>query len=249
MSNKNIHSRSTALEIIDGHDLTGYEIIVTGGASGIGVETVRAFAKANATVILAARDVVKAKQVADEIIKSTGNNKVEVEQLDLASLKNVRAFVERFLSKKRPLNILVNNAGVMACPFSRTEDGFETQFGTNHLGHFVLTNELISSLRDGAQKVGKKSRVIHLSSCGHSMSNVDFDDPNFNNRAYDKWISYGQSKTANVLHAVGVFNRYKNDGITAFAVHPGIIHTPLVKYMGKEELMQHGWLDADGKFL
>ena len=140
---KSLNSKLTALEVIEGHDLTGYEIIVTGGASGIGVETVRAFAKANARVILAARDLTKAKSVADEIIKSTGNNKVEVEQLDLASLKSVRAFVERYMVKKRHLNILVNNAGIMACPLNYTEDGFEFQFGTNHVGHFALFKGLI----------------------------------------------------------------------------------------------------------
>ena len=127
MSGKTIQPRSTALEVIEGHDLTGYEIIVTGAASGIGVETVRAFAKANARVILTARDLKKGQEVADEIIKSTGNSKVEVEFLELASLKSVKSFVEKFLEKKRPLNILVNNAGVMACPLGYTEDGFETQ--------------------------------------------------------------------------------------------------------------------------
>ncbi len=138
MSSNKFHAKSTALEVIEGHDLTGYEIIVTGGASGIGVETVRAFAKANARVILAARDLKKAQEVAEELIKSTGNNKIEIELLDLASLKSVNSFIERFLSKKRPLNILVNNAGIMACPFGHTEDGFELQFGTNHIGHFAL---------------------------------------------------------------------------------------------------------------
>ena len=163
MSGNKFHAKSTALEVIEGHDLTGYEIIVTGGASGIGVETVRAFAKANARVILAARDLTKAKSVADEIIKSTGNNKVEVEQLDLASLKSVRAFVERYLAKKRHLNILVNNAGIMACPLAYTEDGFESQFGTNHVGHFVLTKGLIPALKEGAQKSGKnRSHNLYL---------------------------------------------------------------------------------------
>jgi len=243
---KNINSKSTALEVIDGHNLTGYEVLVTGGGSGLGVETVRAFAKANARVILAARDVAKAKQVADEIIKSTGNSKVEVEQLDLASLKSVRAFVERFLAKKRPLNILVNNAGVMASPLSYTEDGFENQFGTNHLGHFVLTKGLIPALKDGYKKSGKRSRVVSLTSMGHSFSNVNFADPNFKTTPYDKWVSYGASKTANSLLAVGVYKRYKNDGITAFAVHPGVIQTPLMRHMDNDELKAYGWIDANG---
>ena len=227
---KSLNSKSTALEVIEGHDLTGYEIIVTGGASGIGVETVRAFAKANARVILAARDLAKAKSVADEIIKSTGNNKVEVEQLDLASLKSVRAFVERYLAKKRHLNILVNNAGIMACPLAYTEDGFESQFGTNHVGHFVLTKGLIPALKEGAKKSGKNSRVISLSSCAHIMGNVDLIDPNFKSRSYERWNAYGQSKTSNSLFAVGLNKRYNKDGIIAFGVHPGVIRYIFLKF-------------------
>jgi NAD(P)-dependent dehydrogenase (short-subunit alcohol dehydrogenase family) len=225
MSTKQIHSRSTALEVVEGHDLTGYEIIVTGGASGIGVETIRAFAKANARIVLAARDLKKAQEVADEIKKSTGNDKIEVELLDLASLKSVRAFVQRYIAKNRPLNILVNNAGIMACPLGRTEDGFELQFGTNHIGHFVLTRGLLSSLKEGAKKLGKNSRVISLSSCAHVRSNVNFDDPNYHTRTYDKWESYGQTKSANTLFAVGLTKRCKKDGIIAFGVHPGVIKT------------------------
>ena len=229
MSENKIHSRSTALEVIEGHDLTGYEIIVTGGASGIGVETVRAFAKANARVILAARDLAKAKSVADEIIKSTGNNKVEVEQLDLASLKSVRAFVERYLAKKRHLNILVNNAGIMACPLAYTEDGFESQFGTNHVGHFVLTKGLIPALKEGAKKSGKNSRVISVSSLAHAISDVNLEDPNFKIREYEPWLSYGNSKSANVLFSVELNKRYSKDGIYSNAVMPGGIMTGIIK--------------------
>ena len=225
MSTKQIHSRSTAFEVIEGHNLTGYEVIVTGAASGIGVETARAFAKANARVVIAARDLKKAQEVADDIKKSTGNDKVEVELLDLASLKSVREFVQRYVAKNRPLNILVNNAGIMACPQGRTEDGFELQFGTNHVGHFVLTRGLLQSLKEGAKKIGKNSRVISLSSAAHSMSNVNFDDPNYQTRIYDKWESYGQAKSANALFAVGLNKRYKKDGIIAFGVHPGVIKT------------------------
>jgi NAD(P)-dependent dehydrogenase (short-subunit alcohol dehydrogenase family) len=228
MSLSKFHAKSTALEVIEGHDLTGYEIIVTGGASGIGVETIRAFAKANARVVLGARDLAKAILVAEEIIKSTGNDKVEVEQLDLASLKSIRAFIERFLSKKRHLNILVNNAGIMACPLSYTEDGFESQFGTNHIGHFVLTNGLIPALKQGAQISGKNARVISISSIAHSISDVNLEDPNFKTREYEPWLSYGNSKTANVLFAVELNKRYAKDGIYSNAVMPGGIMTGLV---------------------
>jgi NAD(P)-dependent dehydrogenase (short-subunit alcohol dehydrogenase family) len=228
MTEKKIHSRSTAEEVIEGHDLTGYEIIVTGGASGIGVETVRVFAKANARIILAARDLVKAETVADEIRKSTRNDKVEVEQLDLASLKSVRAFVERFLAKKRPLNILVNNAGIMATPLSYTEDGFESQFGTNHVGHFVLTKGLIPALKEGSQKLGKNSRVVSITSIAHAISDVNLEDPNFKTRQYDPWLSYGNSKSANVLLAVELTRRYSKDGIYSNAVMPGGIMTGLL---------------------
>jgi len=246
MSGNKFHAKSTALEVIEGHDLTGYEIIVTGGASGIGVETVRAFAKANARVILAARDLAKAKSVADEIIKSTGNNKVEVEQLDLASLKSVRAFVERYLAKKKHLNILVNNAGIMACPLAYTEDGFESQFGTNHVGHFVLTKGLIPALKEGAQKSGKNSRVISVSSLAHAISDVNLEDPNFKIREYEPWLSYGNSKSANVLFAVELNKRYSKDGINSNAVMPGGIMTGLQKFVPQEDQIKRGWIDKDG---
>ena len=185
MSARKFSAKSTAMEVIQGHDLTGYEIIVTGGASGIGAETVRVLAKAGARVVIGARDIKRAQEVADEIKKSTGSNKVEVERLDLASLKSVHEFSKNFLAKNRPLHILVNNAGVMACPLTYTEDGFEMQIGTNHFGHFALTLNLIPALKEGAKQRGKNSRVINLSSIAHANSNVDLDDINFKNRKYD----------------------------------------------------------------
>ena len=175
---------STAMEVIQGHDLSGKEIIVTGGASGIGVETVRALAKAGARVVIATRNLKQAQEVAQRLMKETGSNKIEAERLDLASLKSVHEFAKNFLAKKRPLHILVNNAGVMACPLSYTEDGLEMQIGTNHFGHFALTMDLIPALKEGAKQSGKNARVVVLSSAGHAHSGVVFDDIHFKNRPY-----------------------------------------------------------------
>lgn len=236
-----------ALEVIEGIDLKGYEVIVTGGNSGIGVETVRALAKAGARCVLCARDTAKAQLVADDIIKSTGNNQLEVEQLELDSLDNVDKFVQRFIAKNRPLNILVNNAGVMACPKSYTRDGFETQFGTNHLGHFALTLGLLPALKQGAKSLNKKSRVVNLSSTAHAMSNVDFDDINFSKgREYEEFVSYGQSKTCNVLFSLGLTRKYCSEGIVSNAVMPGVIMTNLQRHMNKDDWISKGWMDSDG---
>jgi len=236
-----------ALQVVEGIDLNGFEVIVTGGNSGIGVETVRALAKAGARCILCARDTAKAQLVADDIIKSTGNNKVEVEQLELDSLDNVDKFVQRFIAKKRPLNILVNNAGVMACPKSYTKDGFETQFGTNHLGHFALTVGLLPALKEGAKTSNKKSRVVNLSSTAHAMSNVDFNDINFTKgREYEEFVSYGQSKTCNALFSLGLTRKFSHEGIFSNAVMPGVIMTNLQRHMNKDDWISKGWMDSDG---
>lgn len=216
MSEIKFNKNSTAFEVIDGHNLTGYEVIVTGASSGIGVETARAFSKAGARVVLAARNMKQLETVADDIRKSTGSDKIEIEKLELDSLESVYEFVQRYLSKNRPLNILVNNAGVMASPFELTKDGFELQFGTNHLGHFALTVGLIPALKKGASSSGKKSRVISLSSLAHVISDIDLDDPNFKNRSYDPWVSYGQSKTANILFSLALTKLYSNEGIVSY---------------------------------
>ena len=172
------------MEVIQGHDLSGKEIIVTGGASGIGVETVRALAKAGARVVIATRNLKQAQEVAQRLMKETGSNKIEAERLDLASLKSVHEFAKNFLAKKRPLHILVNNAGVMACPLSYTEDGFEMQIGTNHFGHFALTMDLIPALKEGAKQSGKNARVVNVSSNAHVNSNIIFDDMHFKKTPY-----------------------------------------------------------------
>jgi NAD(P)-dependent dehydrogenase (short-subunit alcohol dehydrogenase family) len=208
--------KSTALEVIQGHDLSKYETIVTGGSSGIGVETARALAQAGARVVIAARDLKKAEEIAQKIRNETKNPKVEVEKLDLDSLTSVRDFVARYLAKKRPLNILINNAGIMACPLAYTVDGFESQFGTNHMGHFALTLGLIPALKEGAKVLGKKSRVVNVSSLAHVSSDVVFDDINFKKRPYDPLLSYGQSKTANILFSVELTRLYADQGVVAF---------------------------------
>lgn len=234
-------ARSTALEVIAGHDLRGVEAIVTGGASGIGVETVRALASAGARVILAARNRAAADEVAKALRSDTGNDAVEVGVVDLASLASVRAFVDRYLALGRPLHILINNAGVMATPQSYTEDGFELQFGTNHIGHFALAAGLMPALRAAGH-----ARVVSLSSIGHRRSDIDFDDLNFRERPYDPFSAYGQSKTANTLFAIGLTRRHGADGITSNAVMPGGILTGLQKHMSREGQMALGWFDESG---
>jgi NAD(P)-dependent dehydrogenase (short-subunit alcohol dehydrogenase family) len=226
--------------VVAGHALHARDAIVTGGASGIGVETVRALAAAGARVVLAARNEGLAHDVAAALAADTGG-KVEAWLLDLASLRSVRAFAERYLRASRPLHILINNAGVMATPQSYTEEGVELQFGTNHLGHFALATALLPALRAAAN-----ARVVALSSIGHRRSDIDFDDINFRTRPYDPWIAYGQSKTANALFAVGWSVRYRAEGVTCNAVHPGGIMTGLQKHMTREEQVALGWYDEQG---
>lgn len=233
MSSK-FDGKSTALEVIEGHDLRNKDFIVTGASSGIGIETARALAKAGARVVIAARDIKKAEEVAKDIRESTKNPHVEVEELKLDSLSNVNAFVKRYLDKKRPLHCLINNAGVMACPKSYTEDGFETQFGTNHMGHFALTIGLLPALKEAYKQTGKKSRVVNVSSLAHVYSNVDFDDINFKTREYEPFKSYGQSKTANILFSVELTDLYSSEGIVSNALMPGGIQTGLQKHIPED---------------
>src|SRR5262245_14661858 len=221
---------TTASEVSEGIDLGGKVALVTGGSSGLGQETARVLASRGAHVILTARDVPKGENVAAAIRTSTGNEHVEVEQLELGSLKEIRAFAKRFLERHPTLHILVDNAGVMACPPAKTADGFELQFGSNHLGHFLMTCLITPALRRGAP-----SRVVSLSSRGHHMSPVVFDDIQFERRPYDKWLSYGQSKTANVLFAVGLERHLGVRGVHANAIHPGGIMTGLRRHLGPED--------------
>jgi len=228
---------STAAEVIAGIDLGGRRAVVTGGASGIGVETARALAGAGAEVTLAVRNVAAGRRTADELIASTGNPKVAVAPLDLADQTSVAAFVAAWHG---PLDILVNNAGIMASPLGRTPQGWELQFATNHLGHFALVNRLWPALvADGG------ARVVSVSSTGHRRSDIRWDDLEFR-RGYDKWEAYGQAKTANVLFAVQLDALGKESGVRAFALHPGGIMTPLQRHLTREEMAGYGWLDEDG---
>ena len=223
-------AETTASEVAEGIDLRGKVALVTGGSSGLGQETARVLAARGAHVILTARDVPKGESVAAGIRASTGNERVEVEDLELGSLKSVRAFAGRFLARHPTLHVLVNNAGVMACPPAKTADGFELQFGSNHLGHFLTTCLLAPALRRGAP-----SRVVSVSSRGHQMSPVVFEDIQFERRPYNKWLAYGQSKTANVLFAVGLERRLGARGVHANALHPGGIMTELSRHLQGED--------------
>jgi NAD(P)-dependent dehydrogenase (short-subunit alcohol dehydrogenase family) len=203
---------------------------VTGGSGGLGAETARALASAGARVTITARDLAKGEAVAKGIRESTGNQGVEVEELELDSLASIRACAERFGARHDALQILVNNAGVMACPFARTRDGFELQFGTNHLGHFLLTGLLVPALLRGAP-----ARIVSVSSRGHQLSPVVFDDIGFERRPYDKWQAYGQAKTANILLAVELERRLGARGVHANALHPGVIATDLARHLVPED--------------
>ena len=234
--------RSTALEVVAGHDLSGKVALVTGASSGLGVETARALLSAGASVVMAVRDLEKGEQVASELRQKTGNQNASLLKLDLNSLESVRAAAQQFSSQHTQLHLLINNAGVMATPFGQTADGFETQFGTNHLGHFLLSSLLLPALKAAAP-----ARVVSLSSIGHRRSDIVWEDIQFQTRAYDKWAAYGQSKTANALFAVGLNDRYSSDGVYANAVHPGGIQTGLQKHMPEEEMRAMGWINAEGK--
>ncbi|GIJ65481.1 SDR family NAD(P)-dependent oxidoreductase [Virgisporangium ochraceum] len=226
-------AESTAEQVVEGIDLTGRRAVVTGGASGIGVETARALAAAGADVTLAVRDRAAGERTAEDIVATTGNKQVWVAVLELTDRASVAAFTA---SWDGPLHLLVNNAGVMAAPLTRTPEGWELQFATNHLGHFGLTAGLHRALAQGAAETGRGSRVVSVSSAGHLRSPVDFDDPHFERRGYEPWTAYGQSKTANILFAVELTRRWQADGVTANALHPGGIRTNLQRHVSEADL-------------
>jgi NAD(P)-dependent dehydrogenase (short-subunit alcohol dehydrogenase family) len=221
-------AESTAAEVVDGIDLSGRRVIVTGGASGIGIETARALAGAGAEVTLAVRDLAAGERTAEDIVATTGNKQVLVARLDLADQSSVAAFTAAW---DGPLHILVNNAGMMASPEMRTPEGWELQFATNHLGHFALTTGLHRPLAAAGG-----ARVVAVSSSAHLRSPIVFEDIHFREREYEPWSAYGQSKTANVLMAVEATRRWADDGITANALMPGGIRTNLQRYVTDEEL-------------
>lgn len=219
---------TTTDDVLDGIDLSGKLVLITGGSSGLGAEAARAFATAGADVIITVRDSDKAAAVVTRIKQQTGVE-IEMEQLELGSMASIRAFAERINARGAKIDILLNNAGVMACPWSTTEEGFELQFGANHLGHFLMTNLIAPSLADGG-------RVVNLSSAGHEISPVVFDDIGFKKRDYNKWAAYGQAKTANALFAVGLNERLAGRGIEAFSVHPGGIMTDLSRHLTEDDI-------------
>ena len=221
-------AESTAAEVVDGIDLTGRRAIVTGGASGIGIETARALAGAGAEVTLAVRNVEAGERTAEDIAVTTGSKQVLVGRLDLADQASVAAFAAAW---DGPLDMLINNAGIMAAPLMRTPEGWEMQFATNHLGHFALATRL-----HGALAAAGSARVVSVSSSAHLRSPVVFEDIHFLERPYEPWAAYGQSKTANVLFAVEATRRWAGDGITANALMPGGIRTGLQRYVTEEEL-------------
>ena len=229
------HAKSTAQEVVRGIDLSGKNAVVTGGYSGIGLETVRALAGAGARVTVPARRPDTAREAL------AGINGVTVAAMDLSDLSSVRKFAEDYAATHGKAHLLINNAGIMACPLARVGAGWESQFGTNHLGHFTLYQGLLPSLR-----AAQGARVVALSSTGHILSDVIWDDPNYQSRKYDKWEAYGQSKSANALFALGVDLREKGNGIRAFSVHPGGIFTNLQRHLPDEEMVVLGWKNPDG---
>eukprot|EP01130_Rhizamoeba_saxonica_P006835 TRINITY_DN2739_c0_g1_i1.p1 TRINITY_DN2739_c0_g1~~TRINITY_DN2739_c0_g1_i1.p1 ORF type:complete len:334 (-),score=75.61 TRINITY_DN2739_c0_g1_i1:47-1048(-) len=234
---------STAEQVIENIDLTNKLAIITGASSGIGVETARVLAAQNAHVILAVRNVEKTVPVQQEIIASTGNQNVEIMEVDLSSFESIRQFTDAFLAKELPIDLLINNAGIMACPNWKTTDGLDMQFGVNHVGHFLLTCRLIPALRLADGPV----RVVNLSSSAHKLGVVELDDYNFEGSEYSKWNAYGRSKTANIWFSIELNRRLQNLGIgSSFAVHPGVIKTGLDQHMSDQDFKDLGMFDEDG---
>jgi NAD(P)-dependent dehydrogenase (short-subunit alcohol dehydrogenase family) len=218
----------TTDQVLQGVILSGKRVLVTGVSAGLGVETARALASHGVEVVGAARDLSKAQNATQQVrAQAAAGGSLQLIQLDLASLASVRRCADGLLADGKPFDLIIANAGVMACPKGTTADGFETQFGTNHLGHFVLVNRIASLLKSGA-------RLVNLSSAGHRFADVDLDDPNFEHSPYAEFVAYGRSKTANVLFAVEFDRRHKARGVRATAVHPGGIATELGRYMTAE---------------
>ncbi|AZP21944.1 SDR family NAD(P)-dependent oxidoreductase [Streptomyces aquilus] len=229
-------AHSTADDVLAGIDLSGKLAVVTGGYSGLGLETTRALTKAGARVVVPARRPDTAREALAVI------DGAEVDTLDLGDLDSVRAFAERFLASGRTIDLMIDNAGIMACPETRVGPGWEAQFATNHLGHFALVNRLWPAIAPGG------ARVVSVSSRAHHFSGMRWDDVHWR-QGYDKWEAYGQAKTANVLFAVHLDRLGADQGVRAFSLHPGGIHTPLQRHIPKEEMIERGWIDEDGTLL
>ena len=229
--------KTDGADVIAGIDLAGKTAIVTGGYSGIGLETVRALADKGVSVIVPVRSPDKA---AENLVGVGGD--VRTAPLDLADLASVRAFSQSMLGELEQLDILVNNAGIMACPESRVGPGWEAQFGVNHMGHFALTKALLPLIERTP-----RARVVALSSTAHKLTDIRWDDIGFDREPYDKWQAYGQAKTANALFANALSRRLVDHGALAFSVHPGGIFTPLQRHLPQEEMIAFGWLDENGE--
>ena len=226
-------AKSTTEDVLAGIELKGKRILVTGVSAGLGVETARALVAHGADVVGAARDLEKAKRATAEVSKAAAAKgaKFELIELDLASLKSVRAAADKLIADGRLFDVVIANAGVMATPLGKTKDGFEIQFGTNHLGHFVFVNRIAKLIKDGG-------RLVNLASSGHRFSNVDLKDPNFETTPYEPFLAYGRSKTANILFAVAFDQRHRERGVRAAAVHPGGIQTELARHMDPAQMEQ-----------
>lgn len=224
---------TTAEEAAGDVDLSGKTIVITGGSAGLGVETARVLALRGARIVSVVRDRAKGEAAATRIRESVPNADIEFAELDLFDLDSVRRGADDIASRFPRIDRLINNAGVMMCPLSRTKEGFEAQFGTNHLGHFVLTARLIENVVAGAP-----ARIVNLSSGGHRLSPMRFDDPKFERDEYDKFAAYGQAKTANILFSVGLDQRFGDKGVRSFAVHPGAIQTELGRHMDADDVKQ-----------
>ncbi|HBW82823.1 MAG: oxidoreductase [Gammaproteobacteria bacterium] len=234
--NSDFGAKSEPSEVLEGIDLNGKVAMVTGGYSGIGIETVRGLKDAGAKVIVPARRTDVAKSELSGIVEEKN-----IVEMDLANPASVSRFVNEFQDSETPLDILINNAAVMACPKMPTKEGWDLQFAVNHIGHFILTKGLLNTM---SKSLG--ARIVTLSSTGHKLSGIQWDDVHFE-ESYDKWKAYGQSKTAASLLAVEISNRGKDKGIKAYSVHPGGIFTPLQRHLEQEEMIALGWLGEDGE--
>ncbi len=234
--NSGFNAKSEPGEILAGKDLSGKVAIVTGGYSGIGLETTRALVNAGAKVYVPVRTPAKAEENLQDI-----DGDVIVDAMDLSDIASVQAYATAVAAREPNIDLLINNAGIMACPETRVGNNWESQFAVNHLGHFVLTTELLPRLLNG-----NGARVVCLSSIAHRRSDILWDDINFETNEYEKWTAYAQAKTANALFALGLDMKYREQGVQAFSVHPGGILTPLQRHLPNEEMQALGWTDADG---
>ena len=235
-TNSEFHSKTNADEITKGIDISNKIAIVTGGYSGIGLETTRALVTAGAKVIIPA----KRTEIACKNLEGIVPNE-DIVEMNLENLNSVKKFTEDFKENFKKLDLLINNAGIMACPETRIGNGWESQFAVNHIGHFLLTKELMDTMAEN-----DSARFVSLSSSAHSLTGILWDDIHFQNNPYDKWMAYGQSKTASSLIAIEFHRRMVDKGVSGFSVHPGGILTPLQRHLQKEEMVALGWMDENG---